>query len=64
MNIRLLAAYPSLKLMESVSPPVSPSVVAAIFTIQNPKTTSGTFIAREFSSTITDHPCVTAVLKP
>src|SRR5580704_6999772 len=43
-KIRLLMAYPSFKVIDSASPPVSPTVVARILTIQNPSVTCGTLL--------------------
>lgn len=37
--------YPNPRVIETVSPPVSPSVVAATLTIQNSSVTAGTFAA-------------------
>src|SRR3984885_10782841 len=45
MKIKVLTAYPSFIVMESASPPVSPSVVAAILMIQNAIAICGTLLA-------------------
>jgi hypothetical protein len=47
--------YPRFIDMETASPAVSPSVVAAIFTIQNMRVTAGTFVAARFSVSFTFH---------
>src|ERR1700733_13300833 len=41
----VLTAYPSFRVIDSASPPVSPSVVAAILMIQNPSVTAGILLA-------------------
>src|SRR5438067_4088352 len=42
----VLTPYPSFRVMESASPPVSPTVVAQILIIQNARVTSGTLLSR------------------
>src|ERR1700730_9655720 len=44
INIALLTAYPQFSVMETASPPVSPSVVAIILTTQKPNVTAGTLL--------------------
>ena len=43
-NIVIPARYPHLRVIVTESPPVSPSVVAAIFMIQKMSVTSGTLL--------------------
>jgi hypothetical protein len=43
-KIRVASAYPSFKVIDTASPPVSPSVVARIFTAQNASVTCGTLL--------------------
>jgi hypothetical protein len=49
-KIRLLSAYPSFRVIDSASPPVSPSVVARILTTQNANVTRGTLLRASPSS--------------
>ena len=44
------AKYPQLRVIVTVSPPVSPSVVAAILMIQKLRVTAGTLLKVMFSS--------------
>lgn len=51
-KIPVAAGYPRCIDIETVSPPVSPSVFAAILMIQNVSVTSGTFLRRQYAAVV------------
>src|ERR1700704_567684 len=59
-NSTVPARYPQFNVMVTESPPVSPSVVAAILMIQKPSVTSGTLLRPIVALSIVSHACCKA----